>query len=296
MTTEDTSPAALQAFGVRIVKAAAPEIARCTVPLFGAQKQQLILNGTGTLFAIGTRFFVLSAAHVLDYPGDFKIPYYVPVADQGGPELLKITKIVSSPLPKGAKIDDPDRRDDDRFDIAVGELDPETAAKLTPFWRFARLMELDVASPAPQAYHYVLGYPISMTQSDSVARTSDVKALSYVTGLYEGQRDARDVGAELLLDFPQQNQDAAGLPATVPHPRGISGCGIWRLVTAGKRMSDWSLDDVRLVGIEHRWRRAHRYLVGTAIRHAMQLIYRRYPDLHPAMDLVYGKQKLIVSS
>jgi hypothetical protein len=187
-------------------------------------------------------------------------------------------------------------RDDDPFDIAVAELDPDTAAKLTRFWRLARLMELDLSGPAQQAYHYVLGFPLSMTQSDPVARSSDVKALSYATGLYEGERDSRDAGAELLLDYPQQNQNADGLVVTVPNPRGISGCGIWCLMTPGKRMSDWSKDDVRLVGIEHRWRSDKRYLVGTAIRHAMQLIYRRYEDLHPAMDLVYGKQQLFVSS
>jgi hypothetical protein len=157
-------------------------------------------------------------------------------------------------------------------------------------------MELDLTSPAQQAYHYVLGFPLSMTQSDPVARASDVKALSYATGLFEGERDGRDASAELLLDYPQQNQDAAGLPVTVPHPRGISGCGIWRLLTPGKRMSDWSKDDVRLVAIEHRWRSDKRYLVGTAIRHAIRLIYGRYEDLHPAMDLVYGKHRLLVSS
>ncbi len=135
-----------------------------------------------------------------------------------------------------------------------------------------------------------------MTQSDPVSRTSDIKALSYATGLYEGQRDSRDSNAELLLEYPEQNQDAAGQLASVPNPRGISGCGIWRLLTPGKRMSDWSQDDVRLVGIEHRWRKSERYLVGTAIRHAIRLIYRHYDDLHPAMDIAYSKQNLIASS
>jgi hypothetical protein len=133
MPTEDTSPAAIQTFCERIVKAAAPDIALCTVPLFGLQKKQVILNGTGTLFAIGSRFFVLSAAHVLDYPGIFNVPYCVPAAEQGGPVPLKILKIVTAPLPKGADKLDIDMRNDDPFDIAVAELDPETAEKLTPF-------------------------------------------------------------------------------------------------------------------------------------------------------------------
>jgi hypothetical protein len=42
---EDTSPAAIQAFCRRIVKGTASEFARCTVPLFGRQKQPVILNG-----------------------------------------------------------------------------------------------------------------------------------------------------------------------------------------------------------------------------------------------------------
>ena len=156
-------------------------------------------------------------------------------------------------------------------------------------------MELDIAAPR-QAYHFVLGFPLTMTRTDPIARTSEVKAHSYATGLYEGDRDSRDSVTELLLDYPEQNQDAVGQLAAVPNPKGISGCGIWRLLTPGKRMADWTPDDVRLVGIEHRWRKEKRYLVGTAIRHAVRLIYGRYEDLHPAMDLVYGKQRLIVSS
>ncbi len=147
---EDISPSAIQAFCAQIVAAAAPAIARCTVPLFGLQKQQVILCGTGTFFSIGSRYFVLSAAHVLDYPGIFNIPYCVPSTDQGVPVPLRIAKIISSPVPKDADTLDIDMRDNDRFDIAVAELDPETASKLTPYWRFARLMEIDVATPAPK--------------------------------------------------------------------------------------------------------------------------------------------------
>jgi hypothetical protein len=278
-----------KAFCARIVKTAAPNIARCTVPLFGLQDERMIVNGTGTLFSIGSRYFVLSAAHVLDFPGIHNVPYYVPSADEGEPVGLKIIQIVSSPLPKRAD------RDNDPFDIGVAELHADTAVRLTPYWRFARLMELDIATPPLQAYYYVLGFPISMTQSDSVARTSNVRALSYVTGLYDGERDSSTSGAELLLDYPEENQDTAGRLTAVPNPKGISGCGIWRLLNPAKRMGNWVLDDVRLVGIEHRWRKDRRYLVGMGIRHAMKLIYGRYEDLHPVMDIVYGQRKLLIS-
>jgi hypothetical protein len=112
--------------------------------------------------------------------------------------------------------------------------------------------------------------------------------------LYEGQRDARDSAAELLLEYPEANRDMAGQIVMVPGPKGISGCGIWRFTDPRKLMNDWKPGDVRVVGIEHRWRKAERYLIGTAIRHVISLIYGRYEDLRPAMDILYSQSKLII--
>ena len=86
---------------------------------------------------------------MLDYPVIHNIPYFVPSADQGEPALLKIIKVVSSPLPKGADKFDIDMRDNDPFDIVVGELDPEAATRLTPYWRFARQAGMPSSSSKP---------------------------------------------------------------------------------------------------------------------------------------------------
>lgn len=281
-------------FLARIVRESAPRIVKCTIPLYAWIKNLVELKGTGTLFRIGDRHFVLSAAHVLDYPGIFSVPYCTSVCDEGSPLLLNMVKIVSSPLPPGADKFDIDMRDADPFDIAVAELHPDSATKLEPYWRFAQLQELDVFSPSVEGSYFVLGFPVERTSTDFAARSSDTKALSYSTELHNGSRDDRDKEADLLLAYPRQNQTFGGQIVIAPNPKGISGCGIWRLARQDKLIDDWHDSDVRLVGIEHRWRSAHRYLVGTAVRHAIRLIYNRYQDLHPSMDIVYGKTGIIL--
>ena len=71
----------------------------------------------------------------------------------------------------------------------------------------------------------------------------------------------------------------------VPRPEGMSGCGIWRLNDPSQPLYLWRASDVKLVGIEHRWRKHHRYLVGTSVRHAVQLILKHYPELRRTTDL-----------
>ncbi len=262
------------------------EIIGCTIPFYGWVDGQPVQNGTGVLLQIGNRNFVTAAAHVLDYPAIHEI-HYLTVDESGNPIPLHFMKVVTSPIPSGCQLKDSDMRDDDPWDIGIAELSSETANNLRTSWRFAQFREIDPYCDTSQGTYLVVGYPFALTNSNTAARTTETRLLRYITGVYKGDRDSRDMKAQILLEFPEQNLTSEGNATAVPHPRGLSGCGIWRLSDIVQPSTQWTSSDIKLVGIQHRWRPSRRYLVGTPVRHAMQLIYKHYPELHRAMDLVF---------
>jgi hypothetical protein len=267
------------------VMEALTEIIRCTLPFYGWVNYQPVQNGTGVLLQIGHAAFILAAAHVLDYPAIHEI-HYVTADEQGQSVPLHFKKVVTSPVPPGSQPKDSDMRDDDPWDIGIAELAPETADKLRTYWRFAQLREIDAAGTI-QGTFLVAGYPFALTETKTAERNTETKMLKYITGIYDGEREQQDNDAELLLDYPEQSLTADSAATTAPQPKGLSGCGIWRLSESIQPLTQWKASDIRLVGIQHRWRSSRRYLVGTPIRHAMQLIYKYYPELHGDMSLAY---------
>ena len=72
-------------------------------------------------------------------------------------------------------------------------------------------------------------------------------------------------------------------------PRGVSGCGMWRIARMTKP-DKWVREDVKLVGIEHTFRQRDdsRYLQGTRMRVVLEMIYRTQPAIRKVMDLHLG--------
>ncbi len=284
--THPPSPEEFLAIRQRMISECAPEIVRWTIPFYGWVNDQPVQNGTGVLFRLGDVHFVIAAAHVLDYPAIHNIPYMT--GGEGGKLIpLLIKKVVTSPVPVGYRPEESDMRNDDPWDIGIAELAPDTASQLTPFWRFAQLREAEPSPDAPQAIYYVVGYPFQLTENDALARSTETCLLSYVTAIHEGDRHSRDQKAEILLEYPLENMDINENSVHVPRPEGMSGCGIWRLNDPSQPLYLWRPSQVKLVGIEHRWRKYHRYLVGTSVRHAVQLILEHYPELRRTTSLVY---------
>ena len=268
-----------------MISECAPEIVRCTIPFYGWVNDQPVQNGTGVLFRLGDVHFVIAAAHVLDYPAIHNIPYMT--GGEGGKLIpLLIKKVVTSPVPVGYRPEESDMRNDDPWDIGIAELTPDTASQLTPFWRFAELREAEPSpdAPKPSIMSWVTR---SSSQRTTRSRSTETCLLSYVTAIHEGDRHSRDQKAEILLEYPLENMDINENSVHVPRPEGMSGCGIWRLNDPSQPLYLWRPSQVKLVGIEHSWRKHHRYLVGTSVRHAVQLILKHYPELRRTTNLVY---------
>jgi hypothetical protein len=72
-------------------------------------------------------------------------------------------------------------------------------------------------------------------------------------------------------------------------PRGVSGCGIWRIARLTKP-NQWGRQDVKLAGVEHTFRQRDdsRYLQGTRMRVVLEMIYRTQPSICKVIDLHLG--------
>jgi hypothetical protein len=67
-----------------------------------------------------------------------------------------------------------------------------------------------------------------------------------------------------------------------PHPNGLSGCGVWRLTP--KPASEWTINDRKLIGVEHTHGNRKEQLIATRIEPVIALLGTGYPDLVPAIE------------
>jgi hypothetical protein len=130
----------------------------------------------------------------------------------------------------------------------------------------------------------------------SAGPTPSPRPLVYITRAYAGKRYGGtfyDPNVHVVLEF---DQDAVGFPAgdrtRLPSIRGISGCGIWRVANLDG-IAHCSAKRLRLVGLQHRWVRDDhaKYIQGTWIKYALQLILDNYPNLQGPMNLVYPRDQ-----
>jgi len=79
----------------------------------------------------------------------------------------------------------------------------------------------------------------------------------------------------------------------IPDLEGISGCGVWRVCDVDT--SDNPLNLLRFIGIEHRvgakLKHVNGYIKSTQIQHLHRLLLWRYPELKPAMSLLFWKAR-----
>lgn len=279
----------LNEFRKRLMASCSPSLALATVPIIGIQNELPVPNGSGVLLGIGECHFLVSAAHVLDVATIHGFTYCLPGAPGESPVHLNRVRVFTSPPPEGYALTDPELRDNDRLDVGVCELTPEIVRQLDPARRFVRLYEVESSVPSPQGIHLLMGYPGQLAvHSDNGNRVLS-EPLRCMTELYTGERDDRDQEAHILVNYLTEGVDEAGSTLASPKPHGLSGCGIWRLADPTKPAQLWTPSDVRLVGIQHRWRSRKRYAVGTSISAALALIYEHVPDVRPSMNLHYPR-------
>jgi len=266
----------------------ADDVTRSTVAVFGHGNGVTQQFGSGVLFKIANRHFVLTAAHVVDHGTIHKIPFAISPVKPGEPPIqLTGVDTGTTPVPSGRKENDPHMRDDDPLDVGFVELTSEMVARTCGEARFATLDEVDTTDGLLQGCYLIYGFPCKFSAVNEKTRIAYSQAFRYLTDLYDEPTDRFDPAAEIRLKYPEVGMTYEQRRIQVPNPKGMSGCGIWRIMDM-KPPSMWTRSDVKLAAIDHMWHGQRRYIQGTRLRVLMFMLYRNYPDLRLSMDLYLG--------
>jgi hypothetical protein len=256
-------------------------IARRTVTFHWVDEQGVPLpNGTGVLLRIGRSCFILTAAHVVDEIKD-KIGANGRVFVVGGgviekpPISLDGGVLLSSPLAGNSRVWH------DLYDIAAIELRSPVIKPLEGDSSFLELAQLDLAVDHDDGgQFYIYGVPSRYNQPDHDRGILSVTAFPIATKLFTGDRDAfiffdSDIG--LAFDFDAHAGMGEGSPRVAPPLGGMSGCGIWKIVSADQQFMEADPAEAKLVAIEHKEVTSAKAIVGTRIKFVLQMIWNDYP-------------------
>lgn len=242
-------------------------------------------GGSAIKLRVADRHFLATAAHVV--PRSHEIRALIPgVAD-------------------GTVTPQPDWALDESCDVAVLELTDDDAEKLRG--NFVTTDELLIQFDHSVQPAIVVGYPGQFIHSadqqilaDAVARVHDFRSITVFTetlpesewpaDLDRAPRHDTDVFAHFDPDPHLQMvklHDAKPEDVEVDdvHLGGVSGGGIWIEYQATSDSGIWR-PDARLIGIDVSFKPRDKWLRGTLIKRCLDLVQRRYPDLHETIRAV----------
>lgn len=246
---------------------AVPWIAERTIVIYALVDGGLpVPRGTGVLLQVADRGFVVTAAHCLHDWG--KVRFLCAVNEGGFIDLTTVPAQVTC--------------DQAGADFALLPFDDEMFEQVSTSRRFVRLSDVDVHGDAPApGIHAVFGYPVQLATRSAAAIVSD--ALYYPTVLKDAV--GFDPGLSIALFMDEENVDEEGDRTRLPALQGISGCGMWRLHTKGDDPGAWSIDRIRLVGIEHTVAPRSGTIRGVRARHILAGIASQFPELAQSVGL-----------
>ncbi len=226
-------------------------------------------TGSGLLLKFNNRFFMLTAAHVIaeDYNDLFII---LPEK-----ELRLGGQLFSTPLPPSG------RREDDKIDIAVLELNNETVKEIGEDFSYISVDEIGLSHKCiiDQQKYLTVGYPASKTKK--IWNKDEISALLYpyvseVADDFDYKRFGFSKNTHIAIRFDGYitylNNDNKQI---APKLNGISGCGLWYLDNFPSTDQD---KNKLLIGfiLERRREEGNKALVATRIDLVTEFIRQHF--------------------
>jgi hypothetical protein len=236
-----------------------------TIPLVWNADGYTSSVGTGTLFRIADRHFIITARHIFDKYAPEKIRY--PARRDYATSLATIGL---------ARVVKPDT---EAFDVAVIELLEEAAKdRLSAGWEF---LTLDNVAPAStDGVFALMGYPEFTCRSEL---WTPPKGIVYSSDrIIDPPKEAKNVNPDVDLFFEYGRTAVADdKEIDAPELPGTSGCSVWEYVDLDGGF--WASEKVtKVVGVQSAWLRG-KYFRAVSWGVVASILSRMDPDLKDAV-------------
>ena len=262
-----------------------------TVVIVGANTPAVRHFGTGTLFSVADRKFVVTAAHVI----------HSARADQSTLGISgEVSNFIATPDSWFVSNGYQGSNGKDVLDVAVCALNEDQVAKLRNRI-FLRLSDISFSDDLSHGYFLISGFPqIWSTACDQQVDTMKLRLLHFSTLSYQGDTSALggyDARYHLLLDAKHDEildesgdrfefRMRSGASARMPNDlHGVSGCSVWQIGDLRTPANQWRSDQTRLVAVETSVYPKRSLIKATRWKAVSTLIYTAFPELRSAIEM-----------
>ncbi len=246
------------------------------LPIFcGAEGYDPRLRGTGTLYKIADRHFLVTAAHLIEE----------------GLVLFTARRGISDaliPLGRATYYGDP-------FDLAVFSLSSEDVQHL-PGAQFLNAASIAFPVEACPDTYYIYGYPCEWETPYEKGRDGEIIPLVVTTTPYDGEvPDYVDYNPYIHVLIDTEKKDFRGADnSEFLLPRklvGMSGSSIWNVNPKGKTWDTWTPDDAKIVAVQVSAfpNSTHAVSKGTRWMNVGRLLHEKFPELRPMIEMMLPK-------
>lgn len=245
-------------------------VAACTVPLIQEDNATTAVLGTGNLFEVCGRLFLVSASHVFE---DFQPERVgIPAEVLGNRRILRTF--------------DGCRRhywNSDGLDVTVVEFPSGEFSQSLRAVHQVLTPENVLIHPTHFEQYFLLGYPSSKAVTDGKAITP--RAIAIVSTPYLGEPPKNfQSDREFLLQYAETGWTERGELSPTADLPGVSGSAVWGILPPQQLIGLWSpASAVKVVGVQHA------YLKSAYIRcHFWWLVARMFQKIDPTLGDALG--------
>lgn len=221
-----------------------PKIGSSTFTFF-KNRTNYIQHGTGVFVKFESKYFIFTAAHVLDDIEDLFIPL------NNGFDLLK-------PGDQVIKNKSADIREKDELDLGIIILDEISVKEILSEYSFLECEDVEINHSQINLLTYIIfGYPTSWSKKSMIKNSFHTKPFFQITKCIEKEDYAkyeRNEFLNLIVEYDRKNTPNLKSKSLSfgPNLYGISGCGLWYINPIDLKSNP------KLVGIMNEWSKKNR--------------------------------------
>jgi len=269
------TPDEIHAFLERMQAALHPLFLSCVVPISCSRDGVFGVCGTGTLFRVANKSFLVTASHVYDE------------AEKRGFQLAICDLVPTTPaIPLHGRI-----QGHDHYDVAIWEL-PQDVVDGLPNRSFLTVHHADrEGRRQSQGGYCVHGFPVAFSSVDLGNELVKANPFTFWAGTYQADTSNftnYDPKIHILLHTPREGVHWAGEgPPPIPDTlHGMSGCSIWQAYYEGLSVKHWTPNDAVVVAVQTGVYKNGTIVKGTRWWVVDRIIRECYPELAGPLSLV----------